>query len=225
VKPSPRNALLVALAAAVSGYLFFKADSFWGLVTAVIVGLWALIYALPIMDGGWRMRLGLMVSSMLLGFVILWPTLDGATSGKIHCPQYVRDRLTSEIVPGLDLSGGMRLVYTVEVEEAIRDKRDHFADDMRQELAKIFQIHSGDGMVTREEEQKLEAKVHFAFPESAVILMKFTDPADVAKIDERFEKKFFGELSESKGAEPGQVKFKIRTEVESQIRERAVAQA
>jgi len=29
----------------------------------------------------------------------------------------------------------MRLVYTVEVDEAIRDKRDHFADDMRLQLA------------------------------------------------------------------------------------------
>jgi preprotein translocase subunit SecD len=223
VKPTPRNALLVALAAAVSAYLFFKADSFWGLVTAGLVFVWALIYALPIMDGGWRMRVGLMVSSLLCGFVILWPTISNHTS--LPCPAYVRDRLTSEIVQGLDLSGGMRLVYTVEVEEAIRDKRDHFADDMRQELARTFQIHSGDGMITREESQKLDAKVHFAFPESAVIRMKFSDPADLAKIDERFEKKFFGELSETKGPGPGEVSFKIRSEVESQIRERAVAQA
>ena len=39
----------------------------------------------------------------------------------------------------------MRLVYTVEVEEAIRDKRDHFADDMRQELATTLRLSLGRG--------------------------------------------------------------------------------
>ncbi len=33
-------------------------------------------------------------------------------------------------MPGLDLRGGLRLVYTVEVEEAIRDKRDRYADEI-----------------------------------------------------------------------------------------------
>ena len=67
---------------------------------------------------------------------------DGRTpcrSGKLHVPVVrcarraaieLRDRSRDSIC-----SGGMRLVYTVEVEEAIRDKRDHFADEMRQELA------------------------------------------------------------------------------------------
>ena len=82
---------------------------------------------------------------------------------KIPCPAYVRDGPCG-IPPGLDLSGGMRLVYTVEVEEAIRDKRDHFADEMRQELATIFQIHTGEGLITREESEKLAAKVHIGAP-------------------------------------------------------------
>ena len=63
----------------------------------------------------------------------------------------------------------MRLVYTVEVDEAIRDKRDHFADDMRQELATAFGFHSGEGRVTRDELQKLDEKVHVSQPETAII--------------------------------------------------------
>jgi preprotein translocase subunit SecD len=225
MKPTTRNALLLALAAAVAAYLFFKADSFWGLVSSGIIFVWALVYALPIMDAGWRMRLGLAQAAFLGGFIALWPTLSSATQGKLPCPAYVRDHVTFGIVPGLDLSGGMRLVYTVEVEEAIRDKRDHFADEMRQELATIFQLHTGDGLITRPESEKLVEKVHISVPESAVIRLKFTSPADVTKIDERFEKKFLGELTESKGPGADEVSFKIKTDVESQIRDRAVNQA
>ena len=225
MKPSTRNALLIALAAAVAGYLFFKADSFWGLVTSALIGVWALITALPVMDPGWRFRLGLAVCTALMAFIALWPTIDGVSGGRMKCPPYVRDHIAFGIVPGLDLRGGMRLVYTVEVEEAIRDKRDRFADEMRSELATIFQFHSGDAMMTRDEANKLESKVHVAMPDSALIRLKFKDAADIAKIDERFQKKFTTELSQTRGPAPDEVTFKIRSEVESQIRERAVSQA
>jgi preprotein translocase subunit SecD len=133
--------------------------------------------------------------------------------------------VTFRIAEGLDLQGGMRLVYTVEVEEAIRDKRDHFADEMRQELATVFQIHSGDGLLSRDEAAKLEAKVHIAMPESAIVRLKFKDKADTAKIDERFNKKFLTELSQIRGPADDEVTYKIRSEIESQIRDRAVTQA
>ena len=216
---------LVAWNAIVAGFLFYRADSFWGLVTCGLVLVWSLFGMLPLMDGAWRFKTGMAVCAFLGAFVILWPTLDGVTDGKIHCPSYVRDRIDFGIAPGLDLRGGMRLVYTVEVEEAIRDKRDRFADDMRQELATIYGFHSGDGMVTRDELAKLESKVHVSTPESAVVRLKFKDPADVSKIDERYQKKFVSELSQVRGPAPDEVTFKIRTEVESQIRERAVSQA
>src|SRR5580704_6269979 len=215
MKPNTRNALLVALGAAVCGFLFFKADSFWGLVSAALIGVWALIYALPIMDPSWRMRVGLATSALLCAFVLLWPTLANMLPGKIQCPTYVREGVHNTIEPGLDLSGGMRLVYTVEVEEAIRDKRDHFADEMRQELATIFQLHTGDGMITRAESDKLAEKVHTSLPDSATIRLKFTDKADVSKIDERFDKKFLSELSETKGPGLDEVTFKIKTDAES----------
>jgi preprotein translocase subunit SecD len=225
MKPNARNPLLVALAAAICGYLFFKADSFWGVVSSGLIGVWALIYALPVLDAGWRMRVGLATVCALGGWIVLWPTLANMAPDKIKCPAYVRAGVPSTIVAGLDLSGGMRLVYTVEVEEAIRDKRDHLADEMRQELATMFQIHTGEGILNRAESDKLAAKVHIGMPENALVRLKFSDKADVAKIDERFDKKFLGEMTETKGPEADEVTFKIRTDVESQIRTRAVDQA
>ena len=137
MKPNSRNALLVALAAVVCAYLFFKADSFWGLVSAGVIGVWALIYALPVMDASWRIASAWRPRRSSAPSSPSGRRSPACRATRIPCPAYVKDRVTFAIVPGLDLSGGMRLVYTVEVEEAIRDKRDHFADEMRSELATI----------------------------------------------------------------------------------------
>ena len=221
-----RNALILAVIALVSGFLFYKAESFWGVFTMALVVVWSLIGALPVMDGAWRFKTGLAVCVLLGASTILLPTASHMTGGKIKVPAYLADNIKFGIVQGLDLQGGMRLVYTVEVEEAIRDKRDRFADDMRQELATAYKIHSGEGILTRDEVKKLSEKVTVSTPESALIKLVFTDPADIAKmLDERFNKKFGAELTRQPGGPPNEVTFKIRAEVESQIRERAVAQA
>jgi preprotein translocase subunit SecD len=222
---SRRNALVLALGAIVCGFLFYKADSFWGVITCGLIALWALVGALPVMDGGWRFKTGLASVVLVGASIILWPTIDTMSGGRAKCPGYIRDNIKFGIVKGLDLQGGMRLVYTVEVEEAIRDKRDRFADDMRQELAVSYKFHSGDGVLTRDAAAKLDEKVHISLPESAVIRLKFTDPADMSKIDDRFNKKFGAEMTQQRSSTPGELAFKIRGEVETQIRERAVAQA
>ena len=222
---SRRTALFFLLASAASAYAFYHSDTFWGIFVCGIVFVWSAVSMLPIMDPGWRMRVGLALSVFLGALVSLWPTLDNLTDGKTRCPQYVKDRVTFAIAPGLDLRGGLRLVYTVEVEEAIRDKSDRYADDMRLELATIYGFHSGSGIMKREEQQKLSDKVKVARPEPNVIRVKFTDAADVAKIDDRFNKKFATELAQIRGPGANEVTFRMRTEVESQIRERAVAQA
>lgn len=222
--PSRRNTLILAVVSAIAAYLFFHADNFWGLVIASLVVLWALIGALPIMDGLWRTKVGFVVAVFFGSLIAVWPTLEGMSDGRIKCPAYVRDRITFGIVKGLDLQGGLRLVYTVEVEEAIRDKRDKFADEMRHELAVVYKIKEGEGLLKREDLQKLEEKVHVSSPETAVIKIKFKDPGDTKLVDDRFKKKFGGELSMVAG-DPGEVVFKMRQEVETQIREKAVTQA
>ncbi len=224
-KHSLRNSLLVILAAGGAGFLFFKADSFWGLISCGLIVVMAFFGMIPAMDGGWRFRAGFVMSTFIAASLVLLPTLNNVTDGQFPCPTYVRERMNAAIAPGLDLRGGMRLVYTVEVEEAIRDKRDHLADEMRQSLGVLFEVHSGDGPMNHEQAAKLEQKVHVATPESALIRLKFADVADVAKIDERFNKKFLGDLTQTRGPGPAEVTYKIRTETESNIRNRAVAQA
>jgi len=244
LKPSSsRNALMIMALAAGSGTLFFYFDNFWGVFVAGLVAIWAVFGLLPVMDGPWRLKVGFVAAVFVGASASLWPTVDGflptassppvvgplaplsALGRHLHCPAYLKNNINFAIAPGLDLSGGLRLVYTVEVDEAIRDKRDHFADEMRQELATAFALHSGEGRITREELGGLDSKVHVSQPETALIRLKFKDKADKSKVDDRFAKKFLTELSETQGPSDDEITFKIRADIESQIRERAVAQA
>jgi preprotein translocase subunit SecD len=226
VAPSPRRNALVSMAiAGGAASLFFHYDNFWGLFTCGFLLVWMGFGLLPAMDGAWRLKLGFVVAVFAGAIVALWPTFHGISGGKIPLPDYLRDRIGFAIAPGLDLRGGMRLVYTVEVDEAIRDKRDHFAEEMRQELATGFGFHTGEGRVTRDELGKLDERVRVTQPETALIRLKFKDKADKSKVDDRFAKKFLGELTQTQGPGDDEITFKIRSDVESQIRERAVAQA
>lgn len=228
---SLRNSLIVIVVAAAAGYAFHQADNFWGLVLMGLTIVWALVTALPIMDSSWRLKTGFVAAIFVGAVVSLLPTFEDLAgkradgSSRFHCPDYVRDRITFGVVKGLDLQGGLRLVYTVEVEEALRDKRDKFADDMRLDLATAFKIHTGDGLLKTPELKQLDEKLHIFTPESAVLRIKFKNPDDVKLVDDRFKQKFVKELAVIKASEPGEVAFKLRTELETQTRERAVAQA
>jgi preprotein translocase subunit SecD len=216
--------------AGAAAYAFYHADNFWGLVIMGLTILWAIVTALPIMDSAWRVKVGFVVAVFGGSVVALLPTFEDLSHDKngharFHCPTYVRDRITFGVVKGLDLQGGLRLVYTVEVEEALRDKRDKFADDMRQDLATSYKIHTGDGLLKQNELKQLDEKVHIFTPESALLRIKFTDPADIKMVDERFKQKFAKELAEVRTSAPGEVMFKLRAEVETATRDRAVTQA
>ena len=233
---SKRNALILALVAAIASYLFYRADSFWGVLFSILIIVMSLVFTLPAMDGIWRFKVGFVFATFLGACVVLVPTICGFfPDGKGMAfknnvvTRYIVDHIATNghfaIAPGLDLKGGLRLVYTVGVDDAIADKRNHFAEEMRQELGTLFGMHSGDGRITREELAQLDAKVHVATPETAKVVLKFTNPADRSKIDDRFVKKFTQELSMTMGPGDNEITFKIRNEVESQIRERAVTQA
>ena len=227
---SQRNSLIVMAVAGASAYAFYQADNFWGLVLMGLAFLWAIFTALPIMDASWRFKVGFTAAVFAGSVVALLPTFEDLSHDKngnprFHCPTYVRERITFGVVKGLDLQGGLRLVYTVEVEEALRDKRDKFADDMRLDLATALKIHTGEGLLKQNELKQLDEKVHIFTPESAVLRIKFTDPADAKLIDERFKQKFAKELAEIHTSAPGEQMFKLRAEVETQTRDRAVTQA
>ena len=70
---------LVVLGAGGAGFLFYQADSFWGLVSSVLIAILTLITMLPVMDGIWRFKVGFVFCTFLLACLILLPTIETAT--------------------------------------------------------------------------------------------------------------------------------------------------
>jgi preprotein translocase subunit SecD len=221
-----RWSFITAAGCSLSAAAAARYDAFWALSIFALCAVWALICALPVMDFGWRLKTGLVAAIGLGAALSVWPTLESMSGGKIPCPEYVRSNIPFRLVAGLDLRGGLRLVYTVDVEEAIKDKRDRYFDEMRQLLATEYGFHTGDKPPTREELAKLEEKVRLEKPRDkvSVININFADSGDDAKIDDKFLKRFQGEMAVQRPRK-GVVAFKIRPEVESRFRESAVNQA
>jgi preprotein translocase subunit SecD len=204
-----------------------RADAFWPMVLFGVFTLWTLIGASNLVDTSWRVRAGLVASVILLAGTALWPTLDRVSGGRIPCPRFVEERISFRLVAGLDLRGGLRLVYTVDVDEAIKDKRDRYYEDMRVELSRIYGLHQGDERPTEDVYVKLREKVNLEAPRTPtnVINLVVKEGAEPGKIDQRFLDMFRGDLTFAQSADRRTWNFRIKEGAESSIRDRAVGQA
>ncbi|MGD8608391.1 MAG: hypothetical protein PVH21_13935, partial [Myxococcales bacterium] len=88
------------------------------------------------MDRGWYFRLVIVIGSAVLGFLALWPSLDRW----LPCPEIVQETFDNQINPGLDIKGGLRLMYEVEVGEYIRDRRDRLAEQVQRQCGVLIGI-------------------------------------------------------------------------------------
>ena len=222
-----RTAMWIAAACFACGAAAAHYDAFWPMASFGVLGLWAFVASLNLIDLGWRMRLGFALSVTTIAFLSLWPTLANLSGGRFPCPEYIQKHVAARLVAGLDLRGGLRLVYTVDVDEAIKDKRDRFYEEMRSALAKAYSLHSGDQAPTEEVLKKLREKVVLEAPRKPAnqIRLTFKDPADIAaKIDARFRDQFRGDLGDP-SVSGAIATYTMRDVAESQIRERAVSQA
>jgi preprotein translocase subunit SecD len=153
--------------------------------------------------------------------------LAQAQRGEKGFKLYLLTNIPFRLARGLDLRGGQRLVYTVQVEEAIKDKRDYYYDRVREQLTTAFGFHEGDKRPTLAEMAKLTEKLEIVKPRDKVdeIVVTFKDANDSAKIDDAFLKTLASELNVLRSADKKTVTFRMKGEVESAIRERAVSQA
>jgi preprotein translocase subunit SecD len=174
------------------------------------------------MSRWWYTKLILILLLGLGAFVVVWPSLE--TMVGLKCPPWVKDHVHARINRGLDLRGGLRLVYTVQVDEAIADKRNRFADEMRGRLATALGIGKPDVQLTSDEQKALTDRVVIERPEHNRIVLKFKNAEDVKKVDDAFYEPVKSELLLLR-PDATTVVFKVRTDIETSIRERAVGQA
>ncbi len=217
------SAALCAAAAGIAAHY----DSFWTMATFGLFMIWLAILGMKVIDTNWCARFGLVVVTTLGAFLVLWPTLDIMSEGKIPCPRWAEERIRFRLTKGLDLSGGLRLVYSVDVDEAIKDKRDRYYEDMKVELTKVYGLHEGNDRPSEEVYTKLREKVELEAPRrpANVVRVNVKPGTDPGKIDARFLAQFQADLGYTRSDDQRALTFTIRTTTETGIRDRAVGQA
>ncbi|MFW2387495.1 MAG: protein translocase subunit SecD [Polyangiales bacterium] len=180
------------------------------------------------MDRGWYFRLVIVVGSSLLGFLALWPSVDRW----LPCPDIVKETFENQINPGLDIKGGLRLMYEVEVDEYIRDRRDRIAEQVQRQCGVLI------GVVPEEELDEID-KVKLAEIQQRckvervdkdggavrAIRMTFSNQEDADKLSKTWVKDYFRDLRVASGVGDQVVDLHMREEQLTNMRETAVRQS
>ena len=128
------------------------------------------------------------------------------------------------LVRGLDLKGGLRLVYTVDVDEAIKDKRDRYYDEMRHRARHRVRLPHGrqgaDGRRARassRQKVRIEKSREHAGIDHA---RRSTTPPTRRRSTRTSSRSSPASCQVQRSPDRKKVTFRIKGEVESQIRER-----
>jgi len=222
-----RGVLWTAAVCAVGAAFAVYHDAFWPMACLALLMVWMAVLGMKVIDSGWCARFGLVLVCTLGAFTVLWPTLDVMSEGRIPCPRWVEQRVKFRLTKGLDLSGGLRLVYSVDVDEAIKDKRDRYYEDMKAELTKVYGLHEGTDRPSEETYTKLREQVDIEAPRrpANIVRINVKPGFDPGKIDARFLQMFQADLGYTRSDDQRSLVFTIRTKTETGIRDRAVGQA
>jgi len=180
------------------------------------------------MDRGWYFRLAIVVGSSLLGFLALWPSIDRW----LPCPDIVKETFENQINPGLDIKGGLRLMYEVEVDEYIRDRRDRIAEQVQRQCGVLI------GVVPEEEVDDIDkaklaeiqqrCKVERVDKDGGAvraIRITFSNQEDADKLSKTWVKDYFRDLRVASGVGDQVVDLHMREEQLTNMRETAVRQS
>ncbi len=171
------------------------------------------------MDRGWYLRFTFITALLVVAGLAVWPSLDAW----MPAPAWLKAKFSSRIAPGLDIQGGLRLTYEVEVDEAVRERRDRLADDILDRLGVEFGIFKTEDMPTREQLDQVRARAKVQLVGDREIKVTFPKPEDSKKLTLELIRKF-GDLKE-KSRSDNVVNLAIREDMVDELRETAVGQA
>ncbi|HKP55529.1 MAG TPA: protein translocase subunit SecD [Polyangiales bacterium] len=171
------------------------------------------------MDKSWYLRFVVMMVVAATGWLVLWPSLDAWVPAPAGLSKFVHQRLS----PGLDIRGGLRLTYDVEVDEAVRDRRNVHADNLSRELGERLGVVAKGSSPTREQLAQVRNKVKIKPEGERRLRLTFSAAADSAKLDRDLIERY-GDLREVQRTD-GEVVLEVKKDYLEQIRETAVQQA
>ena len=180
------------------------------------------------MDRGWYFRLAIVVGSSVLGFLALWPSVDRW----LPCPDIVKETFENQINPGLDIKGGLRLMYEVEVDEYIRDRRDRVAEQVQRQCGVLIGIVPEEEVdeidKAKLEEIRQRCKIERVDKEGGAvraIRITFSNQEDAQKLSKTWVKDYFRDLRVASGVGELVVDLHMREEQLANMRETAVRQS
>ena len=171
------------------------------------------------MDRGWYARFGLVAVLAVSAWLVLWPSLDRW----VPAPEGLRELVTQRISPGLDIQGGLRLMYEVEVDEAVRDRRDLRADQLLRELGVRLDVTPEGESPTQAQLEELRKRVQVEREGDRRIVFEFVKPDEVEALDRELVTRF-GDLREVT-SDSNRMVLEINVDFLDRIREVAVQQA
>jgi preprotein translocase subunit SecD len=146
----------------------------------------------------------------------------------VPAPQWVRDVFPGRISPGLDIRGGLRLMYEVEVDEYIRDQRDRKAERLLRQVGVLLDLYGEDQMDSLSEQKLAELREKVSVErlgDATGIRVTFTNPADASKLTRSWLRDTTGNTLRLAGGRDGVVNVQLREEVVEEWRDTAVSQA
>jgi preprotein translocase subunit SecD len=151
-------------------------------------------------------------------WMILWPSFPRIA------PPWVQNAVKSRMNLGLDIRGGARLSYDVQIGAAIAQRRDRAVEAIREQLARDFSFHRGEGRMTEEASQRLatRATVRRSDLDNRELTINFNNPSDVSRVTSQFLNEH-GLAQRSRSG--GTVVAAIKQEEVTALEESAVQQA
>ncbi len=161
------------------------------------------------MDRSWVYRVITYLLLTVAAVVVLTPTVATWYGKDDQIPGWMKKHIQKRIMLGLDLQGGLHLVYEVQVDKAVSDRADRLASDIEERLQRDKKVKdvSSDRVG------------------NDVIVLKFKNHDDAKKLDREFLKDYRKELYEdSRDAAAGEVKLRMDQDYIDEQRDSAVRQ-
>jgi len=149
------------------------------------------------MDRGWYFRFTLVVALIASAVLAFWPSLQTEASDEWYePPTWVTDTFHNRIAMGLDIQGGLRMMYEVEVDQAVEDRRDLRATQVLERLCQSLSICAEDERATNEQLEETRQRVRIRSVERSGFQLTFTNAADISSVDADFIASF-GDIRET----------------------------
>ncbi len=147
--------------------------------------------------------------------------------GWLPAPEFILEHVDRRITPGLDIQGGLRMMYTVDMDAAVEDLRNARAQRLSRLLGEKMDIIEEDEAPDEQELSRIRQRVRVGSrPSDAASLIRvvFTNEDDVALLDRDMLQAFGDEIHEV-GRDARSVTLEITETRIDTLRELAVAQA